>query len=619
MSYELKNGVLHRDGAPVIALGQSYYPSFHRAKYPVPPQGDRIGVMVEDMRLLREAGFNFLRVAALGDVSLRGDEVAVETPFIDRMIGEANAQELAVSVRLQGYVMNLRGHEGYLMRNEQDQPMEKNWAAFMQSSLFHRGVMEDNRQASQALARHFDSMPGVVSYQIYNEPHYPYNGVFDYHPDTIAAYRAWERAQGLADEPPPRRRPLPGESPEPWIRWRLFNQHALSGFLNDTAAAVKQAAPDKETYTCMTAAPAENAAMSLGVSYFDNGEGMDEVGITNYICQEGADYYAAAYTIQMAECAAALQGKHAWTIEVDARTQMPGRKAHQETYTLLACGHKGIVYYEWRGDYPDKDTPLPDNCGFLYHDGRKAGHYDRSVAMLAFVNRYSTLFAAAEKARDGVALLSSDHAAAWADAWMGDSGVNLYVHQSLQAYRELTRSGVTADIVCARHLRENRLGVRVLFVPCVKKWLSAEEIAQIDAFAEAGGQVYCLKQEGGFGSTTPYGWWGWNVALRPVVSHEFRGAPETEDALEACGVCPALRASSRHLKHGLLRGDGYRLAIFTNTDPAGRDVTGAVVSLREPCRSARFLTPDGEIELPGGREIRLPAVCEGGVLWLRDR
>ena len=46
MSYELKNGVLHRDGAPVIALGQSYYPSFHRAKYPVPPQGDRIGVMV---------------------------------------------------------------------------------------------------------------------------------------------------------------------------------------------------------------------------------------------------------------------------------------------------------------------------------------------------------------------------------------------------------------------------------------------------------------------------------------------------------------------------------------------------------------------------------------------
>lgn len=619
MSYELKNGVLYREGAPVIALGQSYYPSFHQAKYPVPPGGDRVGVMKQDMRLMREAGFNFLRVAALGEVALRGQEIQVDTPFIDRMIAEAHAQELAVSVRLQGYVMNLHGYDDYLMRNEQDQPMEKNWAAFMQSSLFHEGVMQDNRQAGQALARHFDAMPGVVSYQIYNEPHYPYNGVFDYHPATIAAYREWERAQGLADEEPPRRRPLPGESPEPWIRWRLFNQRALSGFLNDTAAAVREAAPGKETYTCMTAAPAENAAMSLGVSYFDNGEGMETVGITNYICQEGVDYYAAAYTIQMAECAAALHGKHAWTIEVDARTLMPGRKTHEETYTLLACGHKGVVYYEWRGDYPDKDTPLPDNCGFIYHDGRRAGHYERSLAMLEFVNRHSTLLASAEKLRDGVGLLSSDHAAAWADAWMGDSGVNLYVHQSLQTFRELTQADVTVDILCARYLRENRLGVRVLLVPCPKKWLSAEEIAQIDAFVAAGGRAFFLKQEGGFGSTTPYGWWEWQVEILPVVSHEFRGALEAADVLEACGVEPEVRVSSRHLRHGLLGGEGYRLAIFTNTNPARRDVCGAVVRLKTPCKSARFLTADGESELPGGERIELPAVCEGGVLLLRDR
>ena len=43
--YEMKNGLLHIDGEPVIGLGAAYYPSFHEGKYPVPPEGDRIGEM----------------------------------------------------------------------------------------------------------------------------------------------------------------------------------------------------------------------------------------------------------------------------------------------------------------------------------------------------------------------------------------------------------------------------------------------------------------------------------------------------------------------------------------------------------------------------------------------
>ena len=109
------------------------------------------------------------------------------------------------------------------------------------------------------------------------------------------------------------------------------------------------------------------------------------------------------------------------------------------------------------------------------------------------------------------------------------------------------------------------------------------------------------------------------MEILPVVSHEFRGALEGADVLEACGVEPEVRVSSRHLRHGLLGGEGYRLVIFTNTDPARREVRGAAVCLKTPCKSARFMTPDGESELPGGERIELPAVNEGGVLLLRDR
>ena len=86
--YELKNGILYQDGKPIIAMGQSYYPSFHEAKYPAPPAGDRIGLMKEDIKLMREAGFQFLRVAAIGNVTLdENDQVKVDTPFVDEMLG----------------------------------------------------------------------------------------------------------------------------------------------------------------------------------------------------------------------------------------------------------------------------------------------------------------------------------------------------------------------------------------------------------------------------------------------------------------------------------------------------------------------------------------------------
>ena len=64
--YRVRNGVLYHDGKPEIALGQSYYPSYHAQKVPVPPEGDRLGEMALDLREMREAGFNLCRIAALG-------------------------------------------------------------------------------------------------------------------------------------------------------------------------------------------------------------------------------------------------------------------------------------------------------------------------------------------------------------------------------------------------------------------------------------------------------------------------------------------------------------------------------------------------------------------------
>lgn len=68
--FRLNSGILYKNNKPIIAIGQSYYASFHEAKYPLPPSGDRIGLMKEDIQLMKDAGFQFIRIAALGELSI---------------------------------------------------------------------------------------------------------------------------------------------------------------------------------------------------------------------------------------------------------------------------------------------------------------------------------------------------------------------------------------------------------------------------------------------------------------------------------------------------------------------------------------------------------------------
>ena len=109
--YRIENGKLLENGKPVFALGQSYYPSFHEAKYPVPPEGDRIGEMKKDLAAMAQMGFNHVRFAAIGETKLnRASEVEVNTPFVDAMIAEAEQCGISTSIRLQGYAVNLHGY-----------------------------------------------------------------------------------------------------------------------------------------------------------------------------------------------------------------------------------------------------------------------------------------------------------------------------------------------------------------------------------------------------------------------------------------------------------------------------------------------------------------------------
>ena len=192
--YKIEKGILYKKGKPTFCLGQSYYPSFNPTKFPVPEEGDRIGEMKKDLAGMAQMGFNHVRFAALGEVT---QDLQVKTPFIDAMTEEAEKNGMSVSIRQQGFSVNLRGFTDAEMVDWNGDSPNYQWFDFIRSTLHHPGILDDNRAHAAAVAAHYDRFPNVVAYQIYNEPHFPGTTMYDYHPETIKVYRKWLVEKGV--------------------------------------------------------------------------------------------------------------------------------------------------------------------------------------------------------------------------------------------------------------------------------------------------------------------------------------------------------------------------------------------------------------------------------------
>ena len=91
-------------------------------------------------------------------------------------------------------------------------------------------------------------------------------------------------------------------------------------------------------------------------------------------------------------------------------------RRRRETYSAVGSAVKGIVYYQWRADYPYADGPEPEGFGIIYNNKTPTAKYDRALRMNALLNKFSSEFACVEKVRSGVAILFSNHATAYFDA-----------------------------------------------------------------------------------------------------------------------------------------------------------------------------------------------------------
>jgi hypothetical protein len=497
--FGIKNGILEKNGKKVLALGHSYYASYHWQKVPVPEEGDREGVCAKDMKLMADAGFNIVRCAALGDVKKENGTVKVKFPLVDTIIKEATKNGIASTVRLQGYHFNLSGYDDFLLQDQDNNEPPFRWNWFVRNCLNHDGIRKDNIDATVQSAKYFSRYDELVGFQIYNEAGYPQNGFYDYHPSTVIEYRKWLVKKQLLTETdadkyyPPRARPKRGEDTKEWVNWRLFNTERMSGFLNELSDKAKEGYKTPETFTCHTTMPFTGMSAINGVDYYQIAQRMDIMGITHYIASSGPSYFYASLVLDAAESAAAIYGKHAWLIEYNARCKCKGSEWERETYSAIGSNYKGILYYQWRADYPYDDGPEPDGFGLLYNNGDKTPKYDMAISMTKLTNRISSIAVECEKIRSGVGIIFSQHAIAHHDAL--DNGTykendrNSYISAILNAYKDFKKEFVTPDIIRAEDLEKNILKIKVVILPTLEG-LSEIEILKIEEFISNGGKVY---------------------------------------------------------------------------------------------------------------------------------
>ena len=627
--YKLKNAMLYKDGKKLFVLGQSYYPSFHPCKFPVKPEDDRMGEMVKDLRMMAEAGFNHVRFAALGEVSYdpQTQTVAYDGPFIDAMTREADKNDLSVSVRLQGFSVNLRGFTDAELVDQNGNTPDYAWSDFVRSTLNHPGILEDNYVYARDLAAHFAKFPNVVAYQIYNEPKYPkpMDIICDYNPLNIAAFRKWLVKKGelteteAADYQPPKGRR--DQSSRAWALWRMFSMETLNAFLNGCAAAAKKGGA-LPAFTCLTADTACKTNPRRGVDPFENAKGMEVVGYTIYKHAWGADYYRMCLEGDTFQCAAESEGKEAMCIELDSRTYIPCDVYNKGTYATIGSGVKGIVYYQWRGDQPVPGVPHPNSCGILNYDGTKTDNFDNALQVNRYISSINDLLVNAHRAKEGVGLLLSPYAMALADSMQNDDDApqskayyNTYVMAYQQLYAQLREAGYTVTITDAAHLQANRCGVKVLIVPDAEL-LSPEERQQVEAFQATGAKVYANIPSGS--PTRAYcGLQEYTTREKTYRERVFDPYFTANDLQALTGICPIARSLTPNVGVQVLQGEDYTLLVLTHYSPVTAR-TDVALKLGIPFAQAEFTAIDGDrpVEVMGD-VITVRDISDGGIIILK--
>ena len=491
--YELKNGILYKDGEADFAVGTSYFASFNKDKYPVAPGKERFIEAIKDIEEIADFGFNIVRVAAFEDIKPTENGYDINMPFIDHMVKLINQNDMASVVRLQGYTMNMRKRENAVLCNIDGIELDKSdVSVFIYDNFFNRNLVEDAKEATTVLADYFDK-ESVVGYQIYNEPWLSGKPFSPLAYDNCAkgAYREYLLDRGVPEDQIEEHMPpkvFSEHYADKWIKYRIFVTEAFMKYFGELNDAGKKNATRMESEVNFTACPTWHSCAHFSVDYFKAAKQLDYLGLDIYDPLKGGYFHYIKALMAMVESAAFLEDKNAHIMEFCCRTHMTSEDFERQISSAVGTGFKGINFYAWRSDISGPEGGLG---GILFHDRRRTPKYDEAKKAVAVVRKLGKKIALSSKIREGVAIFESEYARHMSDL----TQKSLLTSVNRTVYEDIYDEGFSPDYVDADHLLENKLGVKVLFIADYSL-LSDEEKDVVTDFAK---KHYVFRYELGVG------------------------------------------------------------------------------------------------------------------------
>ncbi len=418
-----------------------------------------------DLKLMKKAGFNVVRLAEFSWVLLEPSEGKYEFAWLDKFLKLAGEYGISVILGTPTAVMPAWVAAKYpetLATMSNGQQIE--WGARKNNCFSNETYRRLSKGITRAMAKHYKNVPAVIGWQTDNE----FAGPVCYCKDCLNTFQEWLRdkyttlgelnkawgthfwghklqAWGeihIPDCDSEGGNWSPSGNPGACYDWRQFNSWLNVRFQHDQVEIIREICPDNHfiTHNLMSFHPE--------VSYYDLGADLDFVSWDNYPVWAGPDIpYGASMA---ADLMRGVKQKNFLIMEQTAgptgwgvfwRNPRPG-EIRKICYQQLAHGADGQIWFRWRTCTAGREQYWH---GLLGHDGKPLRRY-REAAQVAREYRKLEKYLRGTTVKSEVAIIYDYHSiwSLWGQPGFEGNNVRDAI---ARYYNAFFRAGINVDLI----------------------------------------------------------------------------------------------------------------------------------------------------------------------------
>lgn len=452
-----------------------------------------------DVRLMREAGFNVVRLAEFSWAFIEPQEGVYRFDWLDQALALLDKNGIKAilgtpTASMPAWVARKYPDVLAVQANGQ----RRRWGSRKDYSLSSRTYRFLSERITRAMAEHFARTPNVIGWQTDNE----LSGPQDFSETTRVDFEDWlRRTYGTLETlnrswgtyfwghligdwaeitiPDCTGDGMWGISGNPGacLDWRRFNSFINARFQADQVAILRAINPSwLITHNLMGLNPT--------IDYYELARDLDVVSWDNYPALDRAHQpYAAAMA---ADLMRGLKRQNFWIMEQTAGpmgwatftdTPLPG-EIREISYQQLAHGADAQIWFRWRTATAGREEYWH---GLLGHDGRPLRRYQEAVQVAREYRKLEPLLRGTTVKAD-VAIVY-DYESNWSLAGQPGYAGNDYIRAVARYYNALFRAGVGVDLVDPE---ADLSGYKLVLVPDMVI-LPDARARKLSAFVQQGG------------------------------------------------------------------------------------------------------------------------------------